>query len=483
MARPPGPEYRWGALSRLSKADRHGTDESNRRQDLTTIDYIKTNNLGIVAATYSEVASAYAEGAKRPQFEAMLTDLERGTIDGIIVWKIDRLVRRVADYRHVLDVLQKAGGRLIAVADNIDTADPDKAPTTGLILDLLARLAEMEARNTSERQVQAQQFRARQGKRSGGGTRPFGHSLDWFSLVPEEADAIRDAAKRVLNGKGVYSIVQDWNENGPRPVKAEQWTTQVLGQILLSPRLVAKRDYGDDLFDLEDVPAILNFDVWERVCAKLSDPKPITSPRTYRLLSGLALCGHCETPLRGGKNMESRGGKPLYACPPKSRGQGSCGSLSVNGEPVDEIVSERVVEWLSDKRNITNLLAKCSLPEAEALTLQVADLNDALVDLSRALKERKIRYGDYAARYDEIVAEREELQRKLAVTRETSLLVETLSVEWTPEEWDSRPTEWKRAVLRLCTKRIEVKPVGKTTGATRNGFVFDKSRVRVEFVV
>jgi hypothetical protein len=124
--------------------------------------------------------------------------------------------------------------------EGIDTADPERKFVNGLILDLLVRLAEMESEGASERLVLMAQDRARQGKHHGGGSRPFGHTMDWFALVPSEAEAIRDAARRILDGEGVYSIVQDWNANGPRPVKAEQWSTQVLTGILLQPRLVAK---------------------------------------------------------------------------------------------------------------------------------------------------------------------------------------------------------------------------------------------------
>ena len=184
--------------------------------------------------------------------------------------------------------------------------------------------------------------------------------------------------------------------------------------------------------------------------------------------------------------MPSRGGKHLYACPPKSRGQGSCGSLSVNSDPVDEVVSEQVVEWLSDKRSVTNLLALyLHGPEAEALMLQVAEINEALVDLSVLLSKRKIRLADYEARWDELVTERTDKQRRLAVTREASLLVETLSFEDVATEWATRPQEWRRAILKLATKCIVVEPVGKTAGAQkgREGFAFNPERVRVEFVV
>lgn len=482
MAAEPGPSFRWGVLTRRSKYNQDGTEGSTRRQELAVCEYIKANDMGQVVATYSDIASAYSETARRPEFEAALTDLKAGRVDGIAVWKIDRLVRRVSQYRRVFDVLETSGGRLFSMVEGIDTADPDRKAINGLILDLLVHLAQMESEGTSERLILMNQDRARQGKRSGGGTRPFGHSLDWFALVPEEAAAIRSAAQRILDGEGVYAITQEWNRNGPRPVKAERWSTQVLTGMLLSPRLVAKRDYDGELFDLEDVPPILDEVTWERVSAILGEVRP-NAPKVRHLLSGLAHCGRCERALRGGRGSSARGSRALYVCPPKSAGIGACGSLSVMADPVNERVETAVIEWLEDKRHVADLLARCA-PETESKTLRIADLNDALVDLGRALKERKMRYGDYSRLYDETVEERTALQRQVAVTREASILAETLAFEDVASEWNARPLEWRRAIVKLCVGRIVVEPVGKTTGAQkgRSGFALDPERVRIEFM-
>jgi len=100
-----------------------------------------------------------------------------------------------------------------------------------------------------------------------------------------------------------------------------------------------------------------------------------------------------------------------------------------------------------------------------------------------ALKERKIRYADYSRLYDETVEERSTLQRQAAVTRETSILAETLSFNDVAEEWNARPIEWRRAIIKLCVSRIVVEPVGKTTGAQkgRMGFALDPERVSITF--
>lgn len=67
------------------------------------------------------------------------------------------------------------------------------------------------------------------------------------------------------------------------------------------------------------------------------------------------------------------------------------------------------------------------------------------------------------------------------MTREASLLVETLSFEDVATEWAERPQQWRRAILKLCTKCIVVEPVGKLAGVTKRGFQFDPERVKVKF--
>jgi DNA invertase Pin-like site-specific DNA recombinase len=458
-------------------------EESTDRQDLELLTHIRESNMGIVIDSYKDVASGWLPGAPRPRYKHALVDLAAGRIDGIACLAVDRLTRRRDQVRPILNAMEQMGGRLFFLWDELDTASDD--PDTELKLHTLVARAEQEAERTSRRYKLVAQHRAMQHKISGGGTRPFGHTLDWFALVPHEAEAIRDAAKRILAGEGVYSIVKEWNTEtlAPKPVKAERWTTQVLSGILLSPRLIAKRDYGPELIDLDDVPPILDTETYERVCARLAEPKPHTgSAHTHRLLSGIAQCGRCNVPLRGGRNMPSRGGKPLYACPPKSRVEGSCGSLSVNSDPVDEIVSKRVVEWLSDKGNVSNLIAlHAPGPQTEALTLRIAEINEALVDLSYLLAKRKIRATEYESRWDELVAERADKQRQVGNTREAHLLVEALSFEDVAAEWASRSLQWRRSILRLATRCIVVEPVGKTAGATSKGFRFDPERVAVTF--
>jgi site-specific DNA recombinase len=202
MRRDPGPDFRWGLILRRSQYNQDGTEGSTRRQELAVSSHIKANNMGIVAAVYKDIASAYQEGAQRPEFENALIDLQAGRIDGIAVWKIDRLVRRAKQYRRVLGVLEESGGRLFSQMEGIDTAAEGTAKIiTNTVLGILVALAEMESDNTSARLILMAEERARMGKVHRGSKRPWGHSEDWMSLVADEVRLANEAAQRIVRAR------------------------------------------------------------------------------------------------------------------------------------------------------------------------------------------------------------------------------------------------------------------------------------------
>jgi site-specific DNA recombinase len=484
MATEPGPEFRWGVITRRSKFNADGTEGSTRRQEQELRRSISQNSMGRVVACYSDVASAYDESAHRPEFENALQDLKAGRIDGIAVWKVDRLVRRARQYRDVLDVLEASGGRLFSLVEGIDTAAEGVPKViTNIVLNILVALAEMESDNTSVRVALMHMDRARQGLPHRNSMRPFGHDESWFALVPEEVEYIHEAARRVLAGERINAIARDWTRRGVRtPRGATRWGPDTLKCILTSPRMVAQREYGETLFELEDVPPIMERDLWERLCDKLKN-RTEYSPAVSRLASGILHCGAtCGLPLVGDRD---RRGLPTYKCRKRRHERSACGGVEALCGPVDAVVGEQLVEFLNDRERVGALLRQhASGPEMEALHERIAELNDSLTALDAALNppagKPRMPLPRYWAQVESIEAERESITRRLAVTREASILAEALSVEWTEEEWTGRPLEWRRAILRLCVERMELEPRGQGKG--REGpAVFDPERVRVKF--
>ena len=66
--------------------------------------------------------SAFDPKKSRPDFERMMEAIERGEFGGLIVWKLDRLTRQLAQYWPILTRIDKAGVLLLSVTESIDTS-------------------------------------------------------------------------------------------------------------------------------------------------------------------------------------------------------------------------------------------------------------------------------------------------------------------------------------------------------------------------
>ena len=98
----------------------------------------------------------------------------------------------------------------------------------------------------SQRVKAAVERNAEAGKRTGGGSRPFGYKIIRHDLgeggrrryriigeeiEPAEAEAIKEAASRVLRGESIRSIAFDFNDRGIKPVGRRK-----MGRVDIAPR-------------------------------------------------------------------------------------------------------------------------------------------------------------------------------------------------------------------------------------------------------
>jgi DNA invertase Pin-like site-specific DNA recombinase len=491
MAAEPGPTFRWGALLRASKPKRvilpDGTvkiiEESTDRQDLELIHHIRDNNMGIIVDSYKDVASAWQPGAKRPRYKHALVDLAAGYIDGIACLAVDRLTRRRDQVRPILNAMQEMGGRLFFLWDELDTASDD--PDIELRLHELVARAEREAERTSRRYKLVAQHRARKGLHHPSGKRAYGHTKDYHGLVDEEAAMLLVAAKAVHQGRAVNAIVEEWTQQGvPTLEGLGRWHGKTLRGMLVSPRMVGKRDVEGALIDVGYMPAILPEDLWRRVREKLLANPPSRGPGESRELSNIALCGLCGLPM--GAQIDRAG--PVYLCKKRTSQPGACGGIVILVSNLDAKVNAEVVAFLNDKRRAQALLDthKLDTPEMAAIDARYAELEDDKLALERAAfrppqGHKRLDLDRYYDLRDEIEREQERLQRRRFVNRDAQPLREALGQEWTVQEWEARPLEFRRAVIRLVVERIEVHRVDRRRAAKGHlGAVHNPDRIKVK---
>lgn len=177
------------------------------------------------------------------------------------------------------------------------------------------------------------------------GRRGFGHSQDRRSIVPVEAQLIRDAAKRVLQGETLVAVIEDWNRRGIRTTAGGPWRINALSALLIQPRLAgldSAKERGRD----GGPPPILDKATHDRLVAlrKARAKQPIharqnQTDRRY-LLTGLLRCWRCNSRLHGTPRLGSAA-RPYYRCP--SRGGGGCSGTMIQMAPADDAARDAVL--------------------------------------------------------------------------------------------------------------------------------------------
>src|SRR5690348_9655906 len=86
-------------------------------------------------------------GLERPALQQLLTDVEAGRIDCVVVYKVDRLSRSLLDFARLLSVFEKRGVSFVSVTQDFNTA----TSMGRLTLNILLSFAQFEREIIGER--------------------------------------------------------------------------------------------------------------------------------------------------------------------------------------------------------------------------------------------------------------------------------------------------------------------------------------------
>jgi site-specific DNA recombinase len=196
---------------------------------------------------------------KRPEFTKMMEKINKDDINGVMVFKYDRLSRSPVDGRNFTDELEKKGIAFLSVQDNIDTSTPmGKAMFT-----MMLTFAEMERSIITERMQNGKRQRIKEGKRCNG----FVYGYRWEGkgsekrLVPveEEATVVKDIFKMAIK-VGCCQKVADWlNGKGLQTRKGNQWTRFAVRKIQKNKTYMGTLKYGNEEYRGNHKPLISKY--------------------------------------------------------------------------------------------------------------------------------------------------------------------------------------------------------------------------------
>lgn len=377
-----------------------------------------------------DVSAGKTSPFTRPKLGDWLTN-RVGEFDVLVVYRMDRLVRRLLDLSDMLRWCQEHHVKLVSATEAfLDLT----APFGDIIALLVAKVAEMELAAISERNASAARHNLKAGKYRGG-IPPWGYlpeqiNGEWrFVPDPVQVDVIHEVARRVLDGEPLRGIAHDLTARGVltpkdrfaqhqgRKIEGYAWHSGPLKRSLTSATLVGhavsagtsiRSDDGSPVVRAEP---IITREVFDRLAVELADRENRKEPtkRSTSLLVGIIFCGACGRPayrLKGGP-----GRSPRYRCA-SAQYKTTCEnpSNSIALDYADRVVERTVLALLGKSERLERIWDPGSDRSAE-----LAEVSATLEDLTDQLGSGVFRRGTpQRARLDERIANLERERTRLA---------------------------------------------------------------------
>lgn len=410
----------------------------------------------------------------RPEYTELMDAVEWGEVDIIVCWRMDRLWRNSQERVAAIDLLAAKRVRVVM----INGPGFDLSSASGVsVAKMIGEVDTMESAVKSERARREAQQRAEMG-RPNGGTRRFGFTAKGMEVIPEEADIIRECARRVIDGESLSSVMHWLNNKGVKPPKAAKWERTSLRNVLRAPHIAGRRYYkGVDVGPANHGP-ILDEATWIAVKLKLETNKAApNSNRGKYLLAGIALCGLCDSRLWSSSRTQRGIQYRYYACLPKV--EGGCRKVHRSLPKLDEHVTRVITGYLS-REDVRAQLISGSAPRIEetmeverdlkAVEEQLVNIAVELADKTDDIGRRQFRAAD--ARLREKLTT---LQQRKARLAERSVFGGLVGVEDIEAYWEDLPLRKQRELIKALAV-IKVHPANKRPG-------FDPSLIEIKWNV
>src|ERR1700682_5493468 len=279
----------------------HGLDQEFNSLDAqydAASAYIKSQ----AHAGWTLIRSRYDDGGysggstDRPDLQRLLDDIRARKLDVIVVYKVDRLTRSLADFAKLVELFDAHGVSFVSVTQQFNTT----TSMGRLTLNVLLSFAQFEREGTSERI----RDKIAASKRKGlgvGGPLPLGYEMKdgKIAVVEDEAERVRLIHRRYLELGGVNALARDLRDKDIRTKTRMRATGVTHGGIpfgrgslfyLLRNRFyIGEVNYKGEILPGEQ-PAIMDRELFDAVRQKSLTQwshRTIVRNKSDHLLTGL----------------------------------------------------------------------------------------------------------------------------------------------------------------------------------------------------
>jgi site-specific DNA recombinase len=205
---------------------------------------------------------------ERPALRRLLTDIDEGLVDIIVVYKIDRLTRSLMDFSRLVEVFERNEVSFVSVTQSFSTT----TSMGRLTLNMLLSFAQFEREVSGER-IRDKIAASRRKGMWMGGTTPLGYEVRDRKLVvdPEHAPTVGTIFERFVRIGSLTALVRALEADGVRTRRGAPLDKGYLHRLLRNPVYIGKAVHKGASYDGQH-EAIIPQPLWDKVQVILATP-------------------------------------------------------------------------------------------------------------------------------------------------------------------------------------------------------------------
>lgn len=388
----------------------------------------------------------------RPGLVHLLNDASNKQFDLVLVWKMNRLSRKLSDLTKIEELLKKHNIAFRSYKERYET----ETPSGKLQFHMMAAIAEFERDNIAENVKMGMLARAREGSWNGGQVLGYDvistarkdgrHKLSELVVNEQEASIVRKIFDLYTSGNGYKSMANRLNQEGYRTKKNKMFSISSMKTIVTNPLYVGlirynvRRDWAekrrnninpDPLIVKGKHEPIITEETWEQAKAIKASRggKPNRIHSGEHPLTGIMRCPACGAGMVLGRttNRLKDGTKRVleyYVCGRwKNKGTAACRSNGVRIDYADKYVLEKISTIANNdlliKRIVDNVNTKRDTKieplrkEQESIQKQLSLIDSKKNKVLELYEEGMIGKTDFKKRFDSLDEEIKRLERHL----------------------------------------------------------------------
>lgn len=314
----------------------------------------------------------------RPGIKQLLQDATENKFDLVIVWKLNRISRKLLDILNIVELLNKHNIAFRSLTENFET----ETPSGKLQLNIMGAIGEFERETIAENVKMGLLARAKEGRWNGGVV--LGYDLvelnnegkkrknTVLKINEKEANTVRRIFELYSQGHGYKAVVNRINKEGHKTKRNGEFAVSTVKEILQNPVYIGKIRYNvrqdwskkrrnninanPILSDGIHEP-IIDVETWNKVQVILKE-RSKKHNKIYDSefpLTGILRCPVCGAGMTISRSTAKRkdGTRRIneyYSCGNwKNKGTAVCNSNSIRVEVADEYVLNKIMELINNE--------------------------------------------------------------------------------------------------------------------------------------